>query len=236
MKNTLFRFKEFEVDQTGCAMKINTDGVLLGAMADSDVPRYILDIGTGTGVIAMMLAQRFPSASIDAVEIDSQAVATAQKNFQRSPFFDRLQVIEGPFENIKREYLYDLIISNPPFYTNSLHNPDERKKTARHTDLTFFTTMLAFAQRSLQTSGTLQLILPTELAAEITVSAKDYGLHLAHAISIRSFENTEVIRQIISLQKAANKMETRDNFVIYAEKGVYSTAYRDILQPFFLAF
>src|SRR5690606_10751482 len=175
MKSSIFRFKEFEVEQTGCAMKINTDGVLLGAMAGSDAPARILDIGTGTGVIAMMLAQRFPSASIDAVEIDSQAVATAQKNFQRSPFSDRLQVIGGSFEHVEREYLYDLIVSNPPFYTNSLHNPDQRKKTARHTDLTFFKTLLAFAQKSLQTSGKLQLILPTELAAEITAFAKDYG-------------------------------------------------------------
>ena len=236
MRNSLFRFKEFEVDQTGCAMKINTDAVLLGAMADYDVPGHILDIGTGTGVIAMMLAQRFPTALIDAVEIDSQAVRTASKNFQNSSFSDRLKAIEGSFETLEKKYLYDLIISNPPFYTNSLHNPDERKKTAKHTDLSFFMTMLTFAQHMLQPEGMLQLILPTDLAIEITALAKGYDLHSIRTISIRSFEHTEAIRQIIFLQKHGKQTTENRDFVIYANKGMHSTAYRQLLQHFFLAF
>src|SRR5690606_4666861 len=118
--------------------------------------------------------QRFPTAQIDAVEIDPQAAATAKKNFQSSSFSNRLHAIQGSFEIIKREYLYDMIISNPPFYTNSLHNSDERKKTARHTDLAFFKKLLFFSQQMLQSGGILQLILPRELATEITALAPDF--------------------------------------------------------------
>src|SRR5690606_20061913 len=122
---SLFRFKKFEINQHGSTMKINTDGVLLGAMAHIDpTPRRILDIGTGTGVIALMLAQRFPTSTIDAVEIDEDAAQCALGNFQNSAFSSRLHLISGSFEEIKHADYYDWIVSNPPFYTNSLHNPD----------------------------------------------------------------------------------------------------------------
>src|SRR3569832_358514 len=118
-----FHFKQFNVDQTGCAMKINTDGVLLGALADANSPKTILDIGTGTGVIALMLAQRFTRAKIDAVEIDEQATETAVRNFADSPLAERLTVYPFGFVDFFDKYpgrRYDLIVSNPPFYINSL--------------------------------------------------------------------------------------------------------------------
>src|ERR1700744_5508650 len=93
--SSIFRFKQFSVDQSGCAMKVNTDGVLLGAMADADYPSSILDIGTGTGVIALMLAQRFPEALVDAVEVDQSSAVTAQLNFDNSPFSARLQLFHN---------------------------------------------------------------------------------------------------------------------------------------------
>src|SRR5271165_4590165 len=108
----MFQFKQFSVDQSGCAMKINTDGVLLGAITDANNPGTILDIGTGTGVIALMLAQRFDTAVIDAVEIDSDAAKTAERNFKGSPFADRLNVYALEFENyfyLFPERKYDLI-------------------------------------------------------------------------------------------------------------------------------
>src|SRR4051812_29048264 len=110
----MFQFKQFAVDQSNCAMKINTDGVLLGALANADKPEQILDIGTGTGVIALMLAQRFSNAQIDAVEIDLDAAATAQRNFKASAFADRLYTYGSSFEdffNHHPEKRYDLIIS-----------------------------------------------------------------------------------------------------------------------------
>src|SRR5690606_21398928 len=124
---SVFRFKQFEIDQGTCAMKINTDGVLLGGSTYFSEARRILDVGTGTGVIALMLAQSHPHAYIDAVEIDDAAYLQAKISFQNSPFAARLQVFPASFADMKPPGLYDLIVSNPPFYTNSLQNPDIRK-------------------------------------------------------------------------------------------------------------
>ena len=233
----VFRFKEFEVNQEGSAMKINTDGVLLGAMATyPHIPHHILDLGSGTGVIALMLAQRYPSAHIHAVEIDPQAARCTSLNFQHSTFSDRLQLIEGSFETIKEQECYDWIVSNPPFYTNSLHTPDKRKQNAKHTDIAFFESLLAFASDTLKNNGEFHLILPTALASEVVSLAMKSGLSTVQTISIRSYAATEVIRQIIVLRKGHSATVQEADFVIYAEKGKYSEAYQRVLQPFFLAF
>jgi tRNA1Val (adenine37-N6)-methyltransferase len=163
----MFRFKQFNVDQTGCAMKINTDGVLLGALAEADQPKTILDIGAGTGVIALMLAQRFADAKIDAVEIDETAAATAGRNFAGSPFADRLYLYADSFENHLDKHpdrKYDLIVSNPPFYINSLGSPGARKSLAKHTDKQFFETLIETVAKHLAPIGNFWLILPLETA------------------------------------------------------------------------
>ncbi|NGM62913.1 methyltransferase [Sphingobacterium sp. SGG-5] len=237
MAKSTFQFKQFNVEQAGCAMKINTDGVLLGAMVSHDDPQEILDIGTGTGVIALMLAQRFPFAKIDAVEIDTQAAHQAGINFQNSTFSNRINVFNSSFEVIGEDSRYDLIVSNPPFYINSLHAPNERKKVAKHTDIHFFKSMLNFAYCRLQDGGMLQLILPTELSVEIKQEALKHKLYPTQEIAIRSFENTRALRQILFFQKDIPPiLPHQQNFVIYADKGIYSDEYRQLLKPFFLAF
>ncbi|WP_243645924.1 tRNA1(Val) (adenine(37)-N6)-methyltransferase [Sphingobacterium alimentarium] len=216
-------------------MKINTDGVLLGALVNSQHPSRILDIGTGTGVIAMMLAQRFPFSQVDAVEIDEDAYATAIQNFQNSAFSNRLRGYSGSFEDLKKVDNYDLLVSNPPFYTNSLHNPDLRKKLARHTDFHFFDKLLLFAKENLSDRGELNLILPIELADYVIREGLKQDFHLVKKIEIKSFVNTDVIRNIITLSKVQNEVEIVE-FVIYESKGVHSQEYKELLKPFFLAF
>ena len=233
---SVFRFKEFEVNQEGCAMKINTDGVLLGAIVHADNPAHILDIGTGTGVIAMMLAQRFHHAWLHAVEIDKDAFTRSISNFQNSPYSTRVEAFLGSFEDLHISVKYDLIVSNPPFYTNSLHNPDERKKLARHTDVVFFDKLLAFAHQNLSDHGQLSLILPVELAEYVIEQGENLGLYLCKSISIKSFADSAVIRNIITLRKSKVNNTVKEDFVIYQEKGVYSAAYRTLLKPYFLAF
>ena len=233
---SIFRFKRFEVEQSGCAMKINTDGVLLGALAQHPHPEHILDIGTGTGVIALMLAQRFDTARIDAVEIDAQAAERAHSNFSCSSFSERLNTIQGSFEAIAAKGKYDLIVSNPPFYVNSLHNPNDRKKLARHTDHTFFQAMASFSAGALKENGILQLILPCELAMEVADMARAVGLVLVEEVRVKSYSNTEYIRSIISLTKGMPHKLIRTTLIIYDDKGVYSQSYKDLLRDFFLAF
>ncbi|PRD49092.1 tRNA1(Val) (adenine(37)-N6)-methyltransferase [Sphingobacterium haloxyli] len=233
---SIFRFKQFEIDQGNCAMKINTDGVLLGGSTCFPEAERILDIGTGTGVIALMLAQSHPRARVDAVEIDENAYGQAKINFQVSDFSDRLQVFRGSFIDMKPAGCYDLIVSNPPFYTNSLHNPDARKRLAKHTDILFFKRLLSFVSHYLTNKGQFRLIIPATLAdEEIAPILSDYQLHVQHEMRISSFAGELPMRKIWGIGKKAVPLKVHD-FAIYAEKGTYSAQYSALVKPYFLAF
>lgn len=233
---SVFRFKQFQVDQQGCAMKINTDGVLLGATVMHTQPADILDIGTGTGVIAMMLAQRFDQAKIDAVEIDSSAAATAGKNFLDSPFKDRTAIYPVPFEQFETDSLYDLIVSNPPYFVNDLKNPEKRKEIARHTHEDFFDLLLRKAVKLLKDTGALWLILPVKQAEKVIVNAVLHKLYPSKVIHIYSDKDKAAFRQIICLDFAGHRPLAEEHIYIYAAEGVYTDQYKELLRDFFLAF
>lgn len=232
----IFRFKQFHVDQSGCAMKINTDGVLLGAMADVSHPKRILDIGTGTGVIALMLAQRFPMTPVHAIEIDAMAAETAKHNFANSPFADRITGYHCSLSEFEPMITYDLIVSNPPYFLYSLKNPDKRKSMARHTDWMFFDMLLQKSMEWLSASGSLQLVLPMSLMDEVRQKAVNkFGFVVQWEVNIYSFEGERPIRGIMSIGFEEELMDKRD-FIIYESKGEYSRSYKESLKEFFLAF
>ncbi|WP_257657942.1 tRNA1(Val) (adenine(37)-N6)-methyltransferase [Parapedobacter lycopersici] len=233
----IFRFKRFEIDQTGCAMKINTDGVLLGAMASADNPANMLDIGTGTGVIALMLAQRFPDTRITAIEIDPGTAQTACKNFNASVFANRISCFGVALEAFEPTTPYDLIVSNPPYFLQSLANPDERKRTARHTDIVFFDGMLARASAWLTPTGSLQLVLPPAVAGQVAQrAATEYGLLIQWEIAVYSFtDDDSPVRKILALGREG-ETGIRSDFVIYEHRGRHSEAYRQLLRDFFIIF
>jgi tRNA1Val (adenine37-N6)-methyltransferase len=234
----MFRFKQFNVDQTGCAMKINTDGVLLGALAEAGQPKTILDIGTGTGVIALMLAQRFTDAKIDAVEIDETASTTASRNFAGSPFANRLNLYADSFKSYLNKHpdrKYDLIVSNPPFYINSLESPGARKSLAKHTDQDFFETLIETVAKHLVTIGSFWVILPLETAQLVKVLSSKHGLTIKKVINVSSYPDSEPHREILVLT-LGDKREADEQFIIYAEPKVYSQQYQEILKPFFTIF
>lgn len=232
---SVFRFKQFSLDQQGCAMKINTDGVLLGAVACHDNPLRILDIGTGTGVIAMMLAQRFPSSVVDAVEIDPSAAAAAEKNFVQSPFADRVRLSGYDFLHFKTADKYDLIVSNPPFFVNDLKNPEKRKELARHADPDFFELMLRHAAEMMSPKGLLWLILPVKQADFVIQQAVRWKLYPGCQFQICSDVQKPAFRQLICLGFEDVPVR-RDNIYIYAAQGVYTAQYQTLLKEFFLAF
>lgn len=235
MSKSIFRFKQFSVDQEGSAMKINTDGVLLAAKAASDAPNCILDIGAGTGVISLMLAQRFPEAQIHALEINEAASLCAEKNFRDSPFSDRMTLFHTDFHDFVPTTPYDLIVSNPPFFINSLKNPDFNKTLARHTQFAFFEELLIKTYDWLQDDGSFQLIWPITLRQLSVETGLLSHWTIQEEIHIRSFEHSEVIRVISKLSKQTN-INNNENFVIYKDKGNYSREYLNLLKPFFLNF
>jgi tRNA1Val (adenine37-N6)-methyltransferase len=232
---SVFRFKGFEVDQTGCAMKINTDGVLLGAVAYHQQPEKILDMGTGTGVIALMMAQRFPAARVDAVEIDADAAARAQINCQASPFSERTKVFSGAFEEFESSGKYDMIISNPPYFVNDLKNTDKRKELARHADEDFFSLLVRKVSGMLSPGGALWLILPVKQAEEVVTQSVLYQMFPSKIIKIYSDSMKEPFRHIICLDFSRDKTAYEQVF-IYESRGVYTTQYKELLKDFFLAF
>jgi tRNA1Val (adenine37-N6)-methyltransferase len=234
----MFQFKQFSVDQSGCPMKINTDGVLLGAMAEANSPATVLDIGTGTGVIALMLAQRFNIAKIDAVEIDAAAAKTTENNFKASPFADHLAVYPLSFERYFDECpgkKYDLIVSNPPFYIDSLKSPGEKKAVAKHTDMDFFKTLVKAVASHLTPNGCCWLILPVHIAEVVTAIGEAFDLFPKKFIYVQSYEHSQAHRVILCLGFSKSSAEI-GKFIIYEAVGVYSKGYQKLLQPYFIAF
>jgi tRNA1Val (adenine37-N6)-methyltransferase len=232
---SIFKFKQFEVDQSGCAMKINTDGVLLGAIAAQTEVKNILDIGTGTGVIALMLAQRFPDASVDAVEIDEQAAQSAAKNGAVSPYASRFKVIHTAIENYQTTEKYDLIVSNPPYFVNDLKNQEPRKGMARHADLLFFGQMTKRVAELLRPGCSFWFILPVKQAQSTIEIAVGYGLRPAVIVHLHSDESKPEFRQIVCLNDRAEQTMQQDLY-IYKAQGVYTDSYQALLSDFFLAF
>ncbi|MBO7306724.1 MAG: methyltransferase [Alistipes sp.] len=167
----MFRFKQFTVCDERSAMKIGTDGVLLGAWADIEDDSRILDVGTGTGLIALMLAQRNTSANIMGIDISCEATQEACDNFGRSPWAERLSAVCGDVCSFESNEKFDHIVSNPPYFVDSLHSPDKLRTMARHTSSLKFEDLVTSAVRLLRPGGRLSVILPTECAMQFRFAA-----------------------------------------------------------------
>jgi tRNA1Val (adenine37-N6)-methyltransferase len=232
---SVFKFKQFAIDQTGCAMKINTDGVLLAALTESERCENILDIGTGTGVIALMLAQRFEKAIIHAVEIDTTASATAEMNFKNSVFSDRLSITNVAIEHYITDKKFDLIVSNPPYFVNDLRNAEEKKGIARHTNDQFFEELIAKVNALLTDDGSFWFILPVKQAEFLINKANRHGLSVSKQISMHSDQTKPAFRWIVCLNCLKNEADI-NHFYIYETEKVYTNEYKELLKDFFLGY
>ncbi len=234
----MFHFKQFSIDQQDCAMKINTDGVLLGAIAEADNPLNIIDVGTGTGVIALMLAQRFQNSVVDAIEIEKSAAVTAKSNFSNSHFSKRIKLYHISFKTFFKTYpdkKYDLIVTNPPFYINSLQSPEANKRIAKHANEDFFRGLINSASLQLNQTGLLWMILPIHTAHLVKQLAHGAELHLQQVINIRSYRYSDPHREILVF--GLHYVKTMfANFIIYDAPKLYSEQYKTVLKDFFTIF
>ena len=222
-------------------MKVGTDGVLLGAWAPANsftpnpLPR-ILDIGTGSGLIALMLAQRFPEASIDAIDIDEAAVEQARENFAVSPWPDRLHAYQAKVQEWQGSY--NLIVSNPPYFQNSLKNPDKGRQTARHTDTLSYAELLRHSARLLTEKGLLALVLPAEAEQEVRGLAAAELLSLTRVTRVYSKESKPARRVLLGFEKSISRDTdisiTEDSLVLENEIGGRSAAYQELTKDFYL--
>ena len=229
-----FTFKQFAVEQEDVAMKVGTDGVLLGAWAACDGAKRILDIGTGTGLIALMLAQRNAEAQIHAVEIDETATRRARANFDISPWAERLEVEQTAVQHYSPSEKFDLIISNPPYFVDSLQCPDAKRTTARHTqDLTFDELDRAVC-RLLAEDGKFALILPVnEFEKYLSLTQ----LHLVRRCDVHPTTGAAVKRVMAEFAKSKTATLTLENITIEQERrGDYTDEYRALTKEFYLKF
>ena len=229
-----FRFKQFAVEQDDVAMKVGTDGVLLGAWANCNNAKRILDIGTGTGVISLMLAQRNTEANIYAVEIDETATRRARSNFDMSPWAERLTVDNCAVQEYAPCEKFDLIVSNPPYFVDSLQCPDSKRTTARHTqDLTFEELDKAVC-RLLTDDGRFALILPT---AEFERYCAITKLRIVRQCDVFPKIGVAVKRVMAEFAKHETENLQREDITIEkGARGEYTDEYRALTKDFYLKF
>jgi len=205
MGNDFFRFRQFTVMQGGAAMKVGVDSVLLGAWACVDHATRILDVGAGTGLLALMMAQRYPGAMIDAVEIDSAACQQAIENVTNSTWSNRIRVICDDFVQYVEQCpsRYDLIISNPPYFTASLKASDAKRNIARHNDSLPHCSLLAGSAKLLASDGVLAIVLPPSEALKFIGQAKVYGLFVKRTLHVQSLPSKPVYRTLVEFSKTS---------------------------------
>ena len=234
---SVFNFKKFSVEQDRCAMKIGTDGVLLGAW--SPIPDHcdsVLDIGTGTGIIALMIAQRSNANQIDALEIDENAYEQATENFENSPWDDRLFCFHAGLDELidEPEDEYDLIISNPPFYTENFKTEDEKRDLARFEDSMPFELLIEAADLLLSENGVFSVIIPFKEENHFLALAKEFELFPMKITRVKGTPTTEIKRSLLAFKRFETQEIEIDELIIETERHVYTEGYIALTKDFYL--
>ena len=233
-----FTFKQFHITDDHTAMKVGTDGVLLGAWANGGL--RILDIGTGTGLIALMMAQRFPTAQIDAIEIDKGALEDARFNVSQSPYNDRINILNSslqdyiPYSETQEEGIYDAIVCNPPYFINSLKNPLQQRTTARHTDSLSHQELIYHSKRLLKPNGTLSIIIPSNNKDILEAEAIFNGLSILKITNIKTKSSKPAKRCLIEFGKDTTTECKIEEQVVNDDTGARTLWYQNITQAFYI--
>lgn len=237
MEENGFRFKQFEVSHSRSSMKVGVDAVLLGSWVSCVKPEHVLDVGTGCGVISLMLAQRFSEAKIDAIDIHGDSVEEAKLNFRNSPWSDRLRAYkkEFPADLIKGKEKYDLIISNPPFFSSGIINPFTPREIARHQSRLSASSLLEYSPFILKESGVLAIIIPLEHKDKVLQQSESYGLNLEKECIIKNNPAKQPKRIMIQLVKTPVENPLTENLILF-ENGVPTPDYRALCREFYLKF
>lgn len=236
MGNPFFRFKQFVVYHDRCAMKVGTDGVLLGAWCDVDGVTSILDVGAGSGLIALMAAQRNRQARVTAIEIDSLAAGQAADNIHGSPFADRVNVLPVSFQKFAETRLdrYGLIVSNPPFFTDSLLSPDTRRTSARHSVDLSLDELLFLSLECLMPDGVISLILPYAKMEELVLLARRCHLFVKRLTRVHPLRGNPPRRILVELTPKKVTHPVVDDLAIEMEGHCYTPEFSALVKDFYL--
>ena len=231
-------FKQFRVHDDACGMKVGTDALLLGSWAGTtsleagQSVKHILDIGTGSGVLALMLAQRFPQAEIDAVELEHEAAQQARENAAHSPFGERIQVHQRAIQGWSKKA--DLIVCNPPFFHDHPKSQDRKRNLARHDDTLPLRVLFSTSSACLHGQGSFDLVFPEDRAQEVKEEAQRHGFILHAKVQLRATPDHEVIRSLWSWRKAETSVMISETWDLESEEGQgeWSEAVASRLAPF----
>ncbi len=235
MSNSWFEFKQFRIEQNKCAMKITTDACIQGAWTPVSSPaKRLLDIGTGTGLLSLMLAQRNPGILIDAVELDPEAASQAAENVALSPWHERIKVMRQDIRDHISPVKYDLIICNPPFFANSLLGDGLEKNQARHDVSLKKEELLHAANSNLSENGHLSLLLPHTEYQQWKEPAARVGLYEKSCLHIRHRPDASVKRVVSIMSRIDEISPAQYTLTIQDEDGRYSAEFIALLSPFYL--
>lgn len=229
-----FHFKSFSIKQEQSAMKVGTDGVLLGAWTKpSSYPHQILDVGTGTGLVAIMLAQRFTRSQIHAIDIDQASAEEALFNAQSTPWSERLNITHCAFQDYNPSYKYDLIVSNPPYFRNTTQSQDLARATARNNDSLSLEYLVEKSHELLNENGELVLIVPSNEFETIQSLAVKFNFYISKLCWLKGTHQSPIKRLLIALTKNKEILEEK-NLIIENSRHNYTQEYINLCQDFYL--
>lgn len=233
MSDSSFQFKQFTIWHDKCAMKVGTDGVLLGAWVQINNSKRILDIGTGTGLISLQLAQRSINSEITAIEIDKAAAEQARKNIAHSPWLNRIKVICCDFRDYQTEDKFDLIVSNPPYFTDALKCPDKQRRLARHTGELNYELLFYRSGNLLTEQGSISIIIPSEAEKNVIETAGKYKLFLFQRLRVYTKPEKPCRRVLLSFS-LQEKECTEEELCIETAHHQYTPEYIALTKEFYL--
>ena len=236
--NKYFQFKQFRIVQEQSAMKVGVDGVLLGAWADVQGAKRILDIGSGTGMIALMMAQRNPTAIIDAVEIELEAFHESLFNVQQSPWSERINIECCSFQELAKgsSLKYDLIVSNPPYFDNGVKSPLESRAQARHSDGLPLSELILGVACLLKINGKAALVLAAESLKELQQLVELNGLYISHICNVKPNPQKPVFRILVEISNSECVVQQEELMIEFENHFDYTPEYRELTKEFYLKF
>lgn len=232
----MFHFKEFSISQEVSSMKVGTDSVILGAWTPAYQPQRILDIGAGTGILSLMMAQRFPQALIHSIEIDAETAQECKQNITSSPWKGRITVFQTDIRDFSASNSYDLILSNPPFFSEDTHSPNQKRSLARASHSLPFAQLLNCVNKFLSPKGTFSVVIPYKEETSFLQEATYYSLYPLQKLYLKGTPSSPIKRSFLLLSHQQVTQILIKLLIVEKERHQYTEEYQELTKNFYLKF